>query len=467
MKLKGLIAASLLLLAPGARAQSAGAVDPRLAQIQHIVVMYLENHSFDNLYGTFPGADGIAHADATEVQVNDIGLPYQSLPSILDSSRSPPVPDSRFPADLPNQPFNLLRYVQVSEATPDLVHRFYQEQLQIDGGQMDKYVLYSGAGGLPMGYYDGTGLPLWNYASRFTLGDHMFHAAYGGSFLNHFWLICACTPKFQSAGDFLKAAVTATGDIVKDGAVTPDGYAVNTLEPANGPHRADIQSDHLLPPQDMPTIGDRLTEKGTSWAWYAGGYNDAVAGHPDKLFEVHHQPFMYFQNYAPGTPGASHLRDEADFIKAITTGTLPAVSFWKPIGEDDEHPGYSNLQRGELHAGEMLKQIENSTAWAHTLVIVTYDENGGEWDHVPPPRSDRWGPGTRVPLLIVSPLAKKGFVDKTQYDTPSILSLIEHKYGLKPLGDRDARALPFLNALEVPGSPDNALQILNAPAAPH
>ena len=146
MKLKGLIAASLLLLAPGARAQSAGAVDPRLAQIQHIVVMYLENHSFDNLYGTFPGADGIAHADATEVQVNDIGLPYQTLPSILDSSRNPPVADSRFPADLPTQPFNLLRYVQVSEATPDLVQRFYQEQLQIDGGQMDKYVLYSGGG---------------------------------------------------------------------------------------------------------------------------------------------------------------------------------------------------------------------------------------------------------------------------------------------------------------------------------
>ena len=452
MKLGRFVLAALCLFSLPAVAQEAKPIDARLAQIHHLVVIYLENHSFDNLYGGFPGAEGLSRAEGTEIQVNDIGLPFQTLPPVLDAKKG--APDTRFPADLPNQPFNIVRYIGTDETTSDMIHRFYQEQAEIDGGQMDKYVLYGGAGALPMGYYDGSSLPLWSYAARYTLGDHMFHAAFGGSFLNHFWLICACTPKFPNAPDDIKASISPDGQLVKDGAVTPDGNAVNTLEPVAGPHRPGLDAAHLLPLQRMPTIGDRLDEKGVSWAWYAGGYNNAAAGHSDELFEVHHQPFLYFANFALGTPGAkAHLRDEADLLKAIETDTLPAVSFWKPIGEDDEHPGYTNVQRGDRHTAEMLKKIESSSDWSHTLVIVTYDENGGQWDHVAPPHADVWGPGTRVPLMIVSPFAKTGFVDKTVYDTTSILALIEQRFDLKPLGDRDAKASPFLNALTVAADP--------------
>jgi phospholipase C len=86
-----------------------------------------------------------------------------------------------------------------------------------------------------------------------------------------------------------------------------------------------------------------------------------------------------------------------------------------------------------------------SPAGKNTAIIVTYDENGGFWDHVPPPLTDTWGPGTRVPTIVVSPFAKRGFVDHTDYDTTSILALVEHRYHLTPLGPRDAAASDLRN----------------------
>src|SRR5256885_13310926 len=101
----------------------------------------------------------------------------------------------------------------------------------------------------------------------------------------------------------------------------------------------------------MPTIGDRLSEKGVSWAWYSGGWNDALAGHPDPLFQFHHQPLAYFAAFADGTTAKDeHLRDESDFLAAVATGTLPAVSFIKPLGPDNQHPRYAAPRQGEGHA---------------------------------------------------------------------------------------------------------------------
>jgi phospholipase C len=228
---------------------------------------------------------------------------------------------------------------------------------------------------------------------------------------------------------------------VKNGPVTPDGFLVNTAYPAAGPHPANAPATQLVPPLHDATIGDRLSAKGVSWAWYSGGWSDALAGHPDPLFQYNHQPFAYYANYADGTPGqAAHLKDESDFVRAIRTDTLPAVSFYKPIGADNEHPGYANLLDGEQHVASIINSIMASKAWASTAIVVTYDENGGFWDHVPPPDGDRWGPGTRVPTIVISPFAKRHFVDDTTYDTTSILALIEHRFGLKALGPRDATA---------------------------
>ena len=197
-----------------------------------------------------------------------------------------------------------------------------------------------------------------------------------------------------------------------------------------------------------PTIGDRLTAKGISWAWYCGGWNAALAGHPDRLFQFNHQPFAYFAKYAPGTPGARHLKDESAFNAAVANGTLPAVSFVKPDGVDNEHPGYTNLYTGEVHAAQLIESIMHSPLWKSTAIIVTYDENGGFWDHVAPPKIDRWGDGTRVPAIVISPFARRHFVDHTTYDTTSILAFIERRFGLRPLSSRDAAAAPLLGAFD-------------------
>lgn len=133
-------------------------------------------------------------------------------------------------------------------------------------------------------------------------------------------------------------------------------------------------------------------------------------------------------------------QDETDFLTAAQNGSLPAVSFLKPAAIDDEHPNYTNVINGESHVLQLIDAVRNGPNWADSAIIVTYDENGGFWDHVSPPAGDQWGPGTRVPTLVVSPFAKKGFVDTTVYDTSSILALIEKRWGLEPLGTRDRAA---------------------------
>jgi len=439
------ILAILLASSPVFAAEPTSGLD----KIQHIVVIYLENHGFDNLYGLFPGANGLAQAANSAPQVDLNNIPYATLPPVVNTEHKPAEVDKRFPVDLPNRPFPIDRYVAADQKIGDLVHRFYQNQMQIDNGRNDRFAAVSDAGGLVMGYYDGRSLPLWKYAERYTLADNFFQGAFGGSFLNHFWLVCACTPRYENAPAEVTAVMDTAGKLVKDGAVTPDGYAVNTLQPATAPIKPGTPAARQLPPQTMPTIGDRLSEKGISWAWYSGGWNDATAGKPGENFQFHHQPFGYFSRYAAGTmERAAHLKDEADFLKAVDNGQLPAVAFYKPIGELNEHPGYADVVTGERHIAELFAHIEHSPQWQDTAVIITYDENGGFWDHVAPPVKDRWGPGTRVPTIILSPYAKRGFVDHTEYDTTSILKLIENRFGLLPLGERDAKAGDMRNAFD-------------------
>src|SRR6185437_5770973 len=193
----------------------------------------------------------------------------------------------------------------------------------------------------------------------------------------------------------------------------------------------------------------QLSARGVTWAWYAGAWQATLDGKnasPVPNFQFHHQPFNYFAAYAPGTPArAEHLRDgglggEA-FIRDIDAGKLPAVTFYKPQGNLNEHPGYSDVRDGDEHIAEIIAHLRKSPQWAHMMVVVTYDENGGFWDHVAPPKADRWGPGTRVPLIVVSPFARRGVVDHTQYDTTSIIRLIERRHDLPPLQgitERDA-----------------------------
>jgi phospholipase C len=314
--------------------------------------------------------------------------------------------------------------------------------MQINDGKNDRFAQLSSAGGLTMGHYDLSQTALWQYAKEFTLADNFFQAAYGGSFLNHQWLICACTPEFKNAPEELKVwkSDKNTGKITKDPTITQDDYAVNSIQPNYAPY--DLKHDeNRLPPQTHATIGDRLSEKGISWAWYSGGWNDAVANKDEgENFQFHHQPFVYYENFAPDTAARkAHLKDKTQLFDDLKS-TFPSVAFFKPVGSKNQHPGYATILDADAEVKEIVEAIRQSPIWEKTAIVVTYDEYGGFWDHAPPPQFDRWGAGTRIPAIIISPFAKKGFVDNRLYDTTSILKLIENRFDLKPLSERDANA---------------------------
>src|SRR5713226_1788252 len=191
----------------------------------------------------------------------------------------------------------------------------------------------------------------------------------------------------------------------------------------------------------MAHIGDRLDAAGVSWTWYGGGWRNQPARAPAR-------PFLLFEDLAPGTPGASkHLKDEDEFASDLKGSALPQVVFVKP--SENEHPTRSSgLLQGDRRAAELVKAVQDSPYWQNSAIVVTYDEGHSFWDHVAPPKGDRWGPGRRVPAMIVSPYAKRGFVDKTVYDTTSILRFIEGRWDLQPLGERYAKANNLLNAFD-------------------
>jgi acid phosphatase len=418
----------------------------QLSDIQHVVVIYQENWSFDSLYGYFPGAHGWADAGRI-TQVDSGGAPLTVLPQpLLEDGKTP---DPRIPAGLPVQPYDLGHHVPPDGRTGDLVHRFYQEQVQIDGGRNDRFVSASDNGGLVLSYYDATAMPEGRLARDHVLADNFFHSAFGGSFLNHMWLVCACTPRWDTRQAPVPASKVAQlgpdGSLVKDGSITPDGHIVNTSYTVNQPHPATFDAPDqralLVPNLDDPTIGERLSDAGVPWRWYAGGWDAALQGRPDATFQFHHQPFAFFRRYADGTEEKRrHLADETAFLDDLHAHRLPGVSFIKPLGIDNEHPGYASLLAGQRHVASLVSAIQQSPEWRSTAVIVTYDENGGRYDHMAPPSGDRWGPGVRVPTIIVSPYARHHAVDHTRYETVSILRLIERRWRLRPLGERDAGA---------------------------
>jgi phospholipase C len=329
-----------------------------------------------------------------------------------------------------------------------------------------------------------------------VIEDNFFQSAFGGSFLNHQWLIAAATPTYPGAPSSLRSIIDSNGMPVKYTLYNPTGpvqrgpitvacpspvagracgdYAVNTMQPSSPPSGS---FGAKLPLQTAPTIGDRLTAKGIDWAWYAGGWAnaagetgspgytngagpsctapDTIPGStypacPSNFFQFHHQPFNYFANYAPGTPGRAHLQDEAAFTQLVGSSSktcgLKPVSFVKPFGAENEHPGYASEPNGSNHLVSLLKSIEGSACKKDTMVIVAYDEFGGQWDHVSPPGQagtpgphDDFGPGTRIPALVIVPNLIRTFsVDHVQHDTTSILATIEHRFGVAALGTRDA-----------------------------
>jgi len=472
-----------------------------LSAIETIVVIYAENRSFDHLYGLFPGANGIANATAEQkIQRDHDGsvLPYLQ---VWDAHGKP---DAKLPK-LPNEPFRIDRPPVDKSADQVLIspiHAYYHSIEQINGGRNDMFAAISNVGGWTMGYFDGSNMKLWQWAKDYVLADNFFMGAFGGSYLNHQWLICACTPVHKDAPAGMRAALDKDGKLLKDekspsareGAVhmrtggaqvTPDGYSVNTTQPPYQPSgvppppegsldladpKGAARMAEPLPPQTAKTIGDTLSAKGVSWAWYAGGWNAALGDGKRPAsekrsviytrtsgavnFQPHHQPFNYYLRYAPGTAErAQHLKDGEDLLRDIAAGTLPKVAFYKPVGILNQHPAYTDVMSGDAHIADLLDKLTKGPQWKNMLVVVTYDENGGFWDHVPPPSGpgwgDRWGPATRIPALIVSSFARRGFIDHTTYDTTSIAKLITKRFDLEPLPGVREKMGDLTNALDL------------------
>jgi acid phosphatase len=519
-------------------------------KIQHVIVIYEENWSFDGLYSSFPHANGNRATAPRQFQYGVVdrqtktcqGAPGYAVMTTLGQQpllgQANPLgpwpcgwvdrngavsaaaaggsnPDPAFSAayanggGLPVAPYHLAPYDTVGDLTGDIWHIFWHEQLQIDNGtlepsngHMDKFVAYSGNPGYVLSYYDATNLPEGRIAQRFTMADNFFHSVYGGSYLNHQWLICACTPRWNQP---LPTSNTTTFESfwyaptksVRDGNLTlmpmpqtspgPIGkgqyWVVNTTYTQNVPHplafnASPANRDQLLAPipRSQKTIGDLLTDHkpAISWKWYSGGWDLAIEETPNAAtrcqvpppvsnnppasglcFQYHHQPFAYYERWGSSSPQnfKEHLQDEARFFSDLKSGRLPTVAFVKPVGVDNDHPNYSAVIAGQLHLAQLVDAICRSPYWKSTAIVVAYDENGGRWDHVTPPHIDRWGAGTRVPAIVVSPYAKAHFVDHTQYETVSILSFIEKRFGLPPLGPRDAKANPLANAFDFAQQP--------------
>ncbi|HET6606777.1 MAG TPA: acid phosphatase [Rhodopila sp.] len=572
MTLSRLIAAALALMLTASLGRAA---QPNFADIQTVVVIYMENRSFDNLYGTFPGANGLSRAPRTAfLQKDRDGSLLPGLPPIwggIAKSVMSGAPTAPFSGGLTeaatraylgqfNHPYAVgSLYTNRQSGSPDnasalrytnrdLWHKFYQNQMQIDGGRNDMFAAWADSGGMTMGYFpqhDGD-LPLWNWAHRYVLADNFFQAAFGGSYLNHQFLICACAPIIPDNGanppqpfnpwtgqttKYNSDGVTAAPDstapapsvvrmdgpwlqtknndsalkappaFVNDSVITPfvtiNGvghfYSVNTSQAPFPPSVNALKTnppqqkvDHTKPttvyPQTQATIGDLLTRRGIDWAYYSGAWHFALthaafaagSSPANPNFQYHHQPFNYFERFDPDRPAGSdgfghassdpiyarsgaaereqHLRDagvtdpeelssshpfppDADsrFMDDLHHGRLPPVTFYKPHGTINAHSGYANVTDGDRAAAAILTELTKSPQWKHMLVIVTYDEFGGWWDHVAPPKGDYFGPGTRIPALIISPYARRGVIDHTQYDTDSILRFIIRKYRLPTL----------------------------------
>ncbi|HTZ38034.1 MAG TPA: alkaline phosphatase family protein [Stellaceae bacterium] len=476
-------------------AHAQAAVQPDLQglrdKIDHIVVIFQENRTFDHYFGAYKSptgakVEGILDAAGgvdprfSGLQKNPAGAPYPYLPLPWNIA-------GFAGAELPNKPFPLAPYIPAgANVLWDPMHHFYRMFAQIDGGKMDRFVALALPGkheffekpptdpaqmmmaastpsGAVLGYYTRDDLPGYHHlADEYVLFDHFFQAMSGGSTGNALYLVAA---RSASRAKAPQGKIGSLEPPVFDRPYDKNGILINDLAPVNGPSETFMGSIDLSPPPDeqtYPNIGDRLNAASLSWAWYNEAWNavkpwamkkatgagdGSVVVDTPEHYLPHHNPFQYFPSWFANV-GAGHMRDATDFFDDVKAGKLPAVSFLKATGGRDEHPANSAPRWGEEWVMGLLKALGNSPVWEKTAVVITYDEGGGFWDHVAPPTPDDYGCGTRVPALLVGPWARRGYIDHNVADTTSVLALIAARFGLKPLQDRDAKAYNLVGAFD-------------------
>jgi phospholipase C len=354
--------------------------------IEHFIYLMQENHSFDNYFGTYPGADGIP--------------PNTCMPED--------------PTDPNNtkciEPFHL-----GTRPVEDLDHNLITHERQFRDGKMDGFAYafrQEGKDGeLTMGHYDDRDLPFyWNIADEYVLFDRFFTSAKGGSVRNHmFWV----------------AGQAGVKDPRKD-AIPEEGWG------------------------DLPTIFDRLQEQGVSWKFYVQNYDPKITfrdrGTGDKSAQVVWVPLLAYARYLDDPEFSSRIANLDEYYDDLANDELPAVSFIVPSGASEHPPG--SILAGQRFVKGLINALMQSEAWESSAFLWTYDDWGGWYDHVPPPIVDDWGYGFRAPALLVSPYAKRGHVDSTELDFTSGLKFIEENYDLEPLAERDAKANNFLSAFD-------------------
>ncbi len=454
--------------AGGAWAQ--GAPDPAAAYatatpVKHVVVIFQENVSFDHYFGTYP------------VALNPPGEPsFHAAPGT-------PRVNGLTEALLRHNPnsANPQRLSRAQALTCDQDHRYQKEQEAFDGGLMDRFVESTGNAqcgggafgrpGLVMDYFDGnTVTALWNYAQHFALSDNSFGTTFGPSTPGALNLVAGqthgVTPE-ESPG------LTANGTVISD------------ADPAYD----DCSATQVRLAMSGRNIGDLLNARGVTWGWFQGGFQPTgrtpdgrpvcgastrnVAGAVVADYSPHHEPFQYYRatsnpRHLPPTAtaaighadAANHQYDLADFWAAADAGNLPAVSFLKARGAEDGHAGYSDPLDEQRFLVQTINRLERLPAWSSTVVIIAYDDSDGWYDHVMGPivsRSDdprydvlagparcgqpapgaaldRCGYGPRLPLLVVSPFARRNFVDHGVTDQSSIIRFIEDNWSTGRIG---------------------------------
>ncbi len=504
LKHLGLMAGSAAV-APGltgiAGASGMSSLQKLRHRIDHVVVIFQENRSFDHYFGTFRPRngqqvlnllDGNGQLDGAFVglQKNPAGIPYSVLPLPAE------IPGFST-AELPNQPFHMAPYLPAdSDVHWDPRHRFFRMMAEINRGRMDRFVALAGGGrkhlsrddflkidpeemafdlarpsGPVLGYYNGEDLPFYHHlAHRYVLFDNFFQAMSGGSTGNALYLVACRSCVNPGVADRHVAPLdpwkAGFGGAFFDLPYDSERVMVNDLPPVQGPTGAgEADALRISPPphaQTYDNIGDRLDQARVDWAWYNENWNrvkpwalKTAFGPGDgsavvdtgKLYVAHHNPFQYYPRWKEYVR-SGHIRDADDFLEDARQGTLPGVSFLKASAAHDEHPADSAPFQGMRWVERLVRAVAEGPAWERTAIFITYDEGGGFWDSRPPKVVDHYGFGTRIPALLVSPWARQGLVDHHLASTASILRFIGTRFALEPLNHRDRNAYDLLGAFD-------------------
>jgi len=335
------------------------------AAIKNVVVVIMQNRSFDNLFGTFPGANGIKAGVPGFTQTTSTGATV--TPQLLTSTSTP---------DLPHTRNDFLRVW--------------------DNGAMDKYAFFNGV--TSMGHYDNTSPgvgTLWSWAQQFALADNFFPSVMGDAPTNQLYLVAA-----------------------------DDNNDPGTLQPFFPPCNTQVKASAGYTFQH---VGDQLTTKGLTWGWYAEDLNNC------SFYVPQENPFQFFTD----SHSSTSVKDFSNFAADLNSGKLPAVSYIQPAPGHSMHPGSGAITGGITWLDGFIKQIQATPVWSNAAIIVIWDSSGGWWDHVPPPQVDAQGYGPRVPMLVISPFAKKNYISHIQMDDVSILRFIQRTFGLVPLNARN------------------------------